>query len=363
MKSNHLTPYFYPSMDFQELLISWYSRNKRQMPWRSHPTPYCVWLSEIILQQTRVEQGTPYFERFIVNFPNVQALATAPESDVLKLWQGLGYYSRARNLHTAAQQVVSEFNGIFPRSYTDLLKLKGVGTYSAAAIASICYNEPVAVVDGNVYRFLGRLLSIATPIDTAAGKKEFVARATDLLDRNRPGDFNQAMMEFGSLICTPRNPKCSECPFRENCAAFGQNAVNDYPVKSKKIKSAALHIHYFVIRHLGGVYLQKRSATGIWGNMYEFPSVSGSQPISDHKVGEAAATYGLSGIDDAIKSEPVKHLLTHRRLTIHFLEFQPEKYSPQSQMKLVRQPGELDRLALPKPIERHIAESIFQNGE
>lgn len=333
------------------------------MPWRSRPTPYSVWLSEIILQQTRVQQGMPYFERFIVNFPNVHALASAPESEVLKLWQGLGYYSRARNLHTAARQVVTEFHGVFPQSYTELLKLKGVGNYSAAAIASICYNEPIAVVDGNVYRFLGRLLGIATPIDTAAGKKEFMARATELLDRDRPGDFNQAMMEFGSLICTPRNPKCGECPFSETCIAFSQNAVNDYPVKSKKIKSEALHIHYFVIRHRGGVYLQKRSASGIWGNMYEFPSVSSSQPISENKVAEAAAAYGLSKTEESQKSEPVKHLLTHRKLTIHFLEFEPEKYAPQSQMKLVREPSELDRLALPKPIERHIAESIFQIGE
>lgn len=333
------------------------------MPWRSRPTPYSVWLSEIILQQTRVEQGTPYFERFIINFPNVHALAKAAESDVLKLWQGLGYYSRARNLHAAAQQVVNQFNGTFPQSYAELLKLKGVGTYSAAAIASICYNEPVAVVDGNVYRFLSRLLGIATPIDTAAGKNEFTSRATELLDRDRPGDFNQAMMEFGSLICTPRNPKCGECPFRENCIAYSQNAVKDYPVKSKKTKSEALHIHYFVIRHRGGVYLQKRSASGIWGNMYEFPSVSGSQPISENKVAEAAAAYGLSGTDEPFVSEPVKHLLTHRKLTIHFMEFRPEKYSPQSQMKLVRKPSELNRLALPKPIERHIAESIFQIGE
>lgn len=363
MNSNHLTPDFDLSMDFKELLISWYSRNKRKMPWRSHPSPYSVWLSEIILQQTRVEQGTPYFERFILNYPDVQTLASAPESDVLKLWQGLGYYSRARNLHAAARQVVNDFDGVFPKSYSKLLKLKGVGSYSAAAIASICYNEPVAVVDGNVYRFLGRFLGIATPIDTAAGKREFNNRANELMDRSRPGDFNQAMMEFGSLVCTPRNPKCNECPFSESCVAFKSDATTDFPVKSKKTKSEALHIHYFVIRHEGGIYLQQRSANGIWGNMYEFPSVSDSQPVSENKVAEAAAAYGLSESDKHYQSPPVKHLLSHRKLTIHFLEFQPKNYSPQAQMKLVRQPAELDQLALPKPIERHIAESIFRNEE
>ena len=215
-------------MVFSKVLIDWYLKNKRELPWRKTSDPYHIWLSEIMLQQTRIEQGLPYYQRFISAFPSVFDLAAAPQEKVLKLWQGLGYYSRARNLHESAKYVAEELNGVFPGSYKELKELKGVGDYTAAAIASICYNEPVAVVDGNVYRVLSRFFDIETPINSTAGIKEFKALASELLDEKDPSSFNQALMEFGALQCKPRNPLCETCPLSSGCLALQKNKIKDF---------------------------------------------------------------------------------------------------------------------------------------
>jgi A/G-specific adenine glycosylase len=261
-------------MKFHNTLINWYLQNKRDLPWRKTTDPYKIWLSEIMLQQTRVAQGTPYFLSFTTAFPTVFDLAKANEEQVLKLWQGLGYYSRARNLHKTAQTVAFEMNGIFPDNYADLLKLKGIGDYTAAAIASFSYNECVPVVDGNVFRVLSRYFDVETDIAQASAKKEFAALAFELMPKDNPAQFNQAIMEFGALQCVPKNPNCSECVFNNSCAALQKKKVNQLPVKSKKTKVRNRYFNYIVaVDDLENTIIQKRTAKGIWHNLYEFPLI------------------------------------------------------------------------------------------
>ena len=218
-------------MSFSKIVIRWYSGNNRKLPWRETQNPYFIWLSEIILQQTQVKQGLPYYEAFVKNFPTIYDLAAAEEQTVLKLWQGLGYYSRARNLHFTAQYIVNECNGVFPNTYKTLLKLKGVGDYTASAIASICFGEATAVVDGNVYRVLARYFGIDTPINTTDGIKQFKALAQELIDKKDPATFNQAIMEFGAMQCRPKTPDCLFCPLSTSCIAYNKGRVGELPVK------------------------------------------------------------------------------------------------------------------------------------
>src|SRR6056300_1490745 len=233
-------------MIFSNKLILWYLQNKRDLPWRKTKNPYHVWLSEIILQQTRVAQGLDYYLKFIDAFPTVNHLANADESTVLKLWQGLGYYSRARNLHFSAKYIVKELTGEFPKTYKEIVKLKGVGDYTASAIASMCFNEPTAVVDGNVYRVLSRYFGIDTPINSSKGVKEFKAMAQELIDRNNPAIFNQAIMEFGATQCKPKNPDCGNCPFQNSCVAFGYNHIDALPVKNKSARAKKKYFNFLV---------------------------------------------------------------------------------------------------------------------
>ena len=261
-------------MNFYNTLNKWYLQNKRDLPWRNTTNPYPIWLSEIMLQQTRVAQGTPYFLSFTTTFPTVFDLANASEEQVLKLWQGLGYYSRARNLHKTAQTVAHELGGVFPDNYIDLLKLKGVGEYTAAAIASFSYNECVPVVDGNVFRVLSRYFDLETDIAQASAKKEFAALAFELMPKDNPAQFNQAIMEFGALQCVPKSPNCSICVFNSSCAALQKNKVDQLPVKSKKLKVRNRYFNYIVAEDdLQNTIIQKRTAKGIWHNLYEFPLI------------------------------------------------------------------------------------------
>jgi len=347
-------------MKITSKLINWYSKNKRKLPWRSSPEPYRVWLSEVILQQTRIDQGTPYYQRFIKSFPDIQSLAEADEAEVLKLWQGLGYYSRARNLHAAAKQVVDEFNGIFPENYQDLLRLKGVGSYSAAAIASICYSEAVPVLDGNVFRFLGRHFAIDLPIDNAEGKRHYFQLAASLMDHNIPGDYNQAMMEFGALVCTPKNPQCTDCPFESTCEARAENTVLNYPVKSRPVKVQTWHIHYFVMMNGQGVYLRQRPSKGIWANMYDFPSIDQQAPIDVSAVKRKSTEFGV--LPHSWPAHPInmKHQLTHRQLNLHFWLCKANGAKKSDELILVRSEKDLKTMALPKPVERFIEQHIFQ---
>ncbi|HET8808815.1 MAG TPA: A/G-specific adenine glycosylase, partial [Flavobacteriaceae bacterium] len=259
-------------MNFSEKLIDWYLPQKRELPWRNTVDPYKIWLSEIMLQQTRVAQGLPYYEVFLENFPAVFDLAKASEEKVLKLWQGLGYYSRARNMHFTAKYIAEEKNGEFPKTASGLLKLKGIGDYTAAAIASICFGEPVPVVDGNVYRALSRIFGIETPIDSTLGKKEFKQLAHQLIDPKKPAEHNQALMEFGALQCKPKNPLCETCPFQNSCMALQLGKIEKLPVKTKKIKTTLRHFNYLVfVSKNKQTLLQQRTGKGIWQNLYEFP--------------------------------------------------------------------------------------------
>lgn len=261
-------------MKFSKTLIRWYSNNKRILPWRETKNPYYIWLSEIILQQTQVKQGLPYYEAFVTKYPTVFDLANADEGDVLKLWQGLGYYSRARNLHASAKYVVDELQGVFPNSYKDLLNLKGVGDYTASAIASICFDEATAVVDGNVYRVLSRYFGIDTTINSSKGAKEFKALAQELIDKKNPADFNQAIMEFGATQCKPKKPECHICPFQDVCIAFNKNKIDDLPVKIKSAKAKKKFFNFLVfISEDGRTILEKREGKGIWQNLYQFPLI------------------------------------------------------------------------------------------
>ena len=312
----------------QDTLLKWFDVNRRDLPWRHNPTPYEVWLSEVILQQTRVSQGMDYYLRFIERWPTVVDLAEASEEEVLKMWQGLGYYSRARNLHHCAQQVTSEHKGQFPPDYEKLKQLKGIGDYTAAAIASIAFNLPHAVVDGNVYRVLARLYDIDTPININEGQKLFAQLAEDLLNRKQPGLHNQALMEFGALHCTPKNPNCLLCPLQAQCLAFVHQTVMQRPVKLQKVKVTTRYFNYLVIKTNGCIYLHKRSDNDIWKNLYDFPCIESDQPMS---VEEVIASEQFKQIIEnkpftIIKTSPVFiHKLTHRTILAQFIEIKLEK--------------------------------------
>lgn len=309
-------------MNFTKVLISWYSINKRTLPWRETQNPYFIWLSEIILQQTQVSQGLPYYRAFVSQFPTIFELAKADEEEVLKLWQGLGYYSRARNLHFTARYVVNELNGKFPVVYKDLIQLKGVGDYTASAIASICNDEHCAVVDGNVYRVLARYFGVETPINTSAGVKEFKVLAQKLLPDGDIGNYNQAIMEFGSIQCCPKNPDCHGCPLNHSCIALKTNKVNNLPVKLKKLKITNRYFNYLVFISGSKTVLKKRTKKDIWQNLYEFPLIETEQK-------ETIKTFGknedlkvfLNGNDNEIslynKTEIV-HKLSHQHLNTKF---------------------------------------------
>lgn len=304
-------------------LSSWYLVNKRELPWRDISDPYLIWISEIILQQTRVNQGISYYIRFIERFPTVADLALSDEDEVLKYWQGLGYYSRARNLHKAARQVMTDFGGIFPFEHADVLKLAGVGDYTAAAICSFAYDQPFAVVDGNVYRVLSRLFGIETPIDSGTGKKEFAGLAQELISKSDPGIHNQSIMEFGALQCVPVSPDCAACPLQLNCRAYELSIVDKLPIKSKKTKVTNRYFNYFFIELGGKTYLQKRIAKDVWQNLFEFPLVEADSLLTVEELMETDGFKNLfSGIGEVevVKiSNPMKHILSHRVIYAQFV--------------------------------------------
>jgi A/G-specific adenine glycosylase len=310
-------------MSFSKILNHWYSNNKRELPWRQTTNPYFIWLSEIILQQTQVNQGLPYYESFIKEFPTVFHLAKAPESKVLKLWQGLGYYSRARNLHKSAKYIVGELNGQFPSTFNDLLKLKGVGDYTASAIASISFNEATAVVDGNVFRVLSRYFGIDTPINSSKGFKEFKQLAQELIDKKNPADFNQAIMEFGAVQCKPQNPECDSCPFQKSCIAYGEKRISDLPVKLKPNKAVLKHFNFVVIISKNQkTVLEKRKGKGIWQNLYQFPLVETSKDANANEMIELIKkkefVNGVSFKLSLYAEKPIIHKLSHQHLHTKF---------------------------------------------
>lgn len=309
-------------MFFYNALINWYLKNNRELPWRKTRDPYKIWLSEIMLQQTRVAQGLPYFLKFTEAFPTVFDLAEAEESYVLKLWQGLGYYSRARNLHYTAKYVVEHYNGIFPNNYKELLKLKGVGDYTASAIASICFNEQAAVVDGNVHRVLARYFGINTPINSTEGIKEFKALAQTLIQEDAPGTYNQAIMDFGAIQCKPQSPDCSVCPIATSCVALEKNVVGELPVKIKKTKVKKRYFNYMVVQtDSEETVFTKREGKGIWEGLYEFPLIETKQDSIIEELISTKEFISLFPEDASISlfnSKSVIHKLSHQHLYTRF---------------------------------------------
>jgi A/G-specific adenine glycosylase len=305
--------------DFNKLLINWYNKHKRDLPWREGRDPYRIWLSEVLLQQTRVAQGLPYYYRFLEAFPDIKALAKASEKEVLRLWQGLGYYSRARNLHFTAKSIVSDHNAEMPGSYEQLLKLKGVGKYTAAAIASFAYDEKVAVVDGNVYRVLSRVFGLKEDISSPGGQKAFQLLANELLPEKNSSTYNQAIMEFGALHCTPQKPQCEDCKLSYLCFAYAKKEQSILPVKLKKTAKTNRYFHYLVIRSKNKYLMKERGGKDIWQGLYEFPMVEESAlmevgTLLKKQYGNALAKKVI------IKSESpeYKHILSHRNLHVKF---------------------------------------------
>ena len=302
-------------------LIRWYSNNKRELPWRETQNPYYIWLSEIILQQTRVDQGLPYYLKFISNFPTVKDLAFAAEEEVLILWQGLGYYSRARNLHAAAKHIVNELGGVFPNSYVELMKLKGVGDYTASAVASICFNEPTPVLDGNVFRFIARYYGIDIPINSTKAKKQFKDILHDIIDKDDPATFNQAMMEFGAKQCKPMSPNCSMCPFKKQCYAYSYKKVEQLPVKLKANKIKKRYFNYIVfISEDEKTQVEKRTNKGIWQNLYQFPLIETNQSLNLKAIQEKLIKNNYDELIDVAvyNEEEIIHKLSHQHLYTKF---------------------------------------------
>jgi A/G-specific adenine glycosylase len=303
--------------EFSNEIVNWYRENRRSLPWRETNDPYYIWLSEIILQQTRVNQGLPYYLRFTEAFPTVKDLANAPEDTVLRLWQGLGYYSRAKNLHRCAKVVAEQHEGRFPSSFEELAQLPGIGSYTAAAIASIAFNQKVAVVDGNVYRVLARLFGVATDISSTEGKKHFFELANGLISPKHPGDHNQAVMEFGAMHCTPTQPKCTSCIFMKRCIAYNRGIVDQLPVKEKKTRKRTRYFYYFILRDRGKIAMKKRTGRDIWNGLYEFHLI---ESPSDEDVARVKVKDPLLAGAAVKDVGSIRHILSHQVLQIRFFE-------------------------------------------
>ncbi len=361
---------------FQQNLLLWFASNHRPLPWKGERDAYRIWLSEIILQQTTVQQGLPYYEKFVATYPSVFALADAPDDDVMKLWEGLGYYSRARNLHATAKYIAFELNGSFPITYEGLLTLKGVGSYTAAAIASFAFGLPHAVLDGNVFRVLSRFFGIEEPIDTSAAKRIFTELANNVLDKSQPANFNQAMMDFGATHCTPAQPKCTVCLLRPECRAFQLNKVAVLPQKSKKMVRKRRFFNYFILNTGDSVFIKKRTSRDIWQELYEFPMVETLKLIENEAdlwqflKKNAADTEGVGGVLGlnefkgelilAKKSLPKKQLLTHQEIVAIFWEFDaPSSFDSSDDIFLKIERKNLYKFAFPKIIDLYLQEKVL----
>jgi A/G-specific adenine glycosylase len=340
-------------------LLRWYDREKRELPWRGSNDPYAIWISEVILQQTRVDQGTPYYHRFLSTFPTVRHLADATEDEVLKLWEGLGYYSRARNLHAAAKQVAYEFNGQFPSSYVGLRSLKGIGPYTAAAIGSIAFGLPVACVDGNVTRVLARYHGIDAPVDNTPVIKALDRLAQQAMSHLNPADHNQAMMELGATVCLPRNAKCGACPLQADCSAFRLGLVDSIPLKSKRTKVRERHFHFLVLTDGNRTLVQRRPAGDIWQGLYQFPMVEADRPMET----ESVLSHFQLPTDVLLQdiAGPIKHLLTHQRIFARFFAVKVDRLP-----SLIAEPvawERLGRLAFPRLIQLYLEKKMFAHSK
>jgi A/G-specific adenine glycosylase len=347
-----------------EHLIKWYQKYHRHLPWRDTKDAYKIWISEIILQQTRVDQGLPYYNRYVTDYPNVKSFAAAKEDEILKRWQGLGYYSRARNMHFTAKMIVHQFNATFPADYKLLLSLKGVGPYTASAIASIAFNLPHAVVDGNVYRVLSRLFGIAVPVDSNEAIKLFAEKAASLLDVSQPGTHNQAIMELGALICKPANPLCLECPINAYCFAYGKNLQDTLPVKTKKLKIRSRYFNYFLLKHQESVYVNKRPSGDIWQHLYDLPLIESTvamEPSQIMKTREWEQLFGKTHVHIDSVSKPQVHKLSHQHIHTRFYVITVDANGKEGNYHSYTMVKTADLLhyAVPKPIENIFMEQLL----
>ena len=348
------------NLDFTNSISSWYLQNKRQLPWRNTSDPYHIWLSEIIMQQTRIDQGTDYDLRFINHCETVFDLANASAEEILKMWQGLGYYSRARNLHAAAKHIATNLNGQFPSSYNNIKELKGIGPYTAAAISSICFSEPRAAIDGNVYRVLGRYFTIEEPTDTAKGKKIYAQLANELIDRKKPGDFNQAIMDLGAMICTPQKPQCEQCPIQTRCLALHSGTVLNFPVKKGKTMQRNRYFNYLIIRNNDQLFIHRRTEKDIWKGLYDFPLVETQTAISIEKLVETPFLIQLNSslsIQNITQHKSYIHKLSHQIIHATFYEIEVKKtLKPQNDFSIINK-NHIFEVAIPRLIELHLADA------
>lgn len=342
----------------------WYQNNKRNLPWRHTLNPYKIWLSEIILQQTRVEQGLPYYLKFTDIYKTIVDFANADLNDILKLWQGLGYYSRARNMHIAAQFIRDKYYGVFPNNYNELIKLKGIGTYTAAAIASFAFNESKAVVDGNVFRVIARFAGIYTDINSTIAKYEFANIANELLDKKNPAIHNQAMMELGAMVCKPQNPDCNNCPINNSCFAFSNNEQKKLPVKIKKVKVKTRYFNYFIFENNGNTYLNQRGGNDIWQGLFEFPLIE--KPLFTNEIEVLNELIEHKYFDDIsdlkiVFMENYKHILTHQILQAGFWKITSKvKPNLSNNFKEIKIDA-INNYAVPKLLEKLISNVKLQH--
>lgn len=350
---------------FRKNLLKWAKKQaERDMPWKGIKDPYKIWLSEIILQQTRVEQGRSYYLRFVEEYPTVKDLAAAPEEHVMKLWQGLGYYSRARNLHAAAKYIVDECDGVFPNDYDGILKLKGVGPYTAAAISSFAFGIPRAVVDGNVYRVLSRYYGIETAIDSTAGKKEFQQVAQEALDVKKPGVYNQAIMDFGATQCKVGKPDCSICPMEEACVSTGTELLAMLPVKEKKGKKKNRFFYYFVVRDKDGIYLKKRIKKDIWQHLFDFPMQESKEHLSPKEILKQNLELSQISLEHVATSKPYKQVLSHQNITAYYIEMHLTEDAPEEWGEnILAKEKELKKYAFPRIVERYLLDKSLISME
>jgi len=337
------------------IIIDWYHKHNRVLPWRQTKDAYYIWLSEIILQQTRVQQGLPYYNKFIKAYPSISKFAQAQESEILLLWQGLGYYSRARNMHATAKYIVKNHQGVFPSNYQEIRNLKGVGDYTAAAIASFAFDLPYPAVDGNVMRVIARLYGIEDDIASAKTRKAFTAIAQEMMGTSSPALFNQSMMEFGALQCSPKKPDCSSCPIQEQCVAYATNRVQELPVKLKKVKVRNRYFNYLIIKNSeNSIYIKQRTGKGIWQNLYEFPLIESSKSLNEAELLiEIHNQYTCeSPIELKFRSLEIKHKLSHQLLHIHFNILSLNKLIPNCQWYEIS-PSHLSNYAFPEVINKN----------
>ncbi len=346
---------------FTKTLLAWHDPAARPMPWKNERDPYKIWLSEIILQQTRVEQGTPYYMRFTAAFPTVEKLAGATENEVFKLWEGLGYYTRARNVHKAAKVIVGKLNGSFPTSYDEILKLPGIGPYTAAAIASFAFDLPHAVLDGNVFRVLSRVFGIETPIGSTDGRQVFTKKAEELLDKNRPGPFNQAIMDFGATVCSPAKPACSSCPMNGFCRAFLENRVVELPVKSPKAAKRDRFFHYFIFKKGEKRWVKQRSEKDIWQGLHEFPMAEKSslETTPEQLLAMAGAHFYSGKMTLAQISNPFKQLLTHQKIMAVFCEIEIDEGVFQEIGNIEIKQIDLIKMTFPRIIDLYLSDKAI----